>query len=366
MIIKHADDRKPDIAILQSLLATPGLDAEKRKRIEKELRTIDAGIRGEQEAAHVMQIEFSSNPNWMIIHDLRIVHKEQVAQIDHLIIDRTMQVWVCESKCFAGGVAINDAGEFTAFYEGKPFGVPSPIEQNDRHILILNRLFNSGAVNLPRRLGLPIKPKLKSLVLVSTNTRIARPKRKIAGLDFVIKNDMLRKTLDKALDKQGTLETVLDLAKVVSSETLEKLAREIAQLHQPHSINWRAKFGLEGQPRTAALLAGERGANVVPTPPAKKSEARLAPRCRSCGEDLPDRVAQFCASNKQRFGGALYCIKCQSKPVIASPVPANEEKNLVCAHCGVLITFAEGRFCWSNTTRFNGMKFCRDHQRLFT
>ena len=68
----------------------------------------------------------------MIIHDFRIECDGRTAQIDHLIINRFLDIWVCESKHFSEGITINEHGECSAFYDSKPYGVPSPIEQNKK------------------------------------------------------------------------------------------------------------------------------------------------------------------------------------------------------------------------------------------
>ncbi len=203
MIIKEAENRHQQVEILQSLLAHPEADAGTRKRIEREILNIRAGIRGEEEATYEMKVLFNSAKNWMVIHDLRIEHDGLVAQIDHLLMNRFMEFWVCESKHFAEGIAINEHGECSAFWGNKPYGVPSPIEQNNKHILILNRFINSGAVKLPTRLGFTIKPEFKSLVLVSKGARISRPKKKVDGLEAIIKNDQLLRTIDKANDENS-------------------------------------------------------------------------------------------------------------------------------------------------------------------
>ena len=146
MIIKEADDKKPAIRELQALLSRPDCKADAKKRIEQEIRNIQAGARGEEEAAYEMKVHWGESKNWMAIHDLRIEHGGLVAQIDHLLINRFMEIWVCESKHFSEGIGINEHGEFAAFFGGKPYGVPSPIEQNAKHILILKKIFDSGAV----------------------------------------------------------------------------------------------------------------------------------------------------------------------------------------------------------------------------
>ena len=324
MIIKQADDKQPQKAALQNLLNHPSADATTRKRIEQELRNIQAGIRGEDEAAYEMKVHYGDSANWMIIHDLRIEHGGLVAQIDHLIMNRWLEMWVCESKHFSEGVAINEHGEFSSFFSSKPYGVPSPIEQNNRHILILKRLFDSGAVKLPTRLGFTIKPNLKSLVLVSKRARISRPKANITGLDAIIKNDMLFKTIDKSVDDANPLV----MAKIVGKDTIENLAREIAKLHKPVEFNWHAKFGLEERAKQAVQDPSVRpitvaaGVSTLPTKAALPIEATVTedePKakqkliCNSCGESVPYNVAKFCWFNKPKFGGNLYCMECQKK-----------------------------------------------------
>lgn len=323
MIIKEPDDRKQQIDILQSLIARPDCPAESRKRIEQEVRNIQSGIRGEEEAAYEMKVRYGQSKNWMVVHDLRVEHNGLVAQIDHLILNRFMEIWVCESKRFSEGVAINEHGEFAAFYGAKPYGVPSPIEQNSRHILILKRLLESGTVKLPKRLGFTINPDLRGLVLVSKNARISRPKAKIAGLECVIKNDQLFKTIDKAIDDNNN---PLLVAKIIGSDTLEQLARDIARLHRPAQFNWAGKFGLPETPPAAtqtkkAPVASEKTTTPPPQPPAEvaatvPAQAAAVPEkkrliCTACTAPITYTVAKFCWTNKKRFGGNAYCMDCQ-------------------------------------------------------
>jgi hypothetical protein len=320
MLIKPADDKQHQKSVLQNLLNHPAADATTKKRIEQELRSIQAGIRGEGEAAYEMKVHYGDSSNWMIIHDLRIEHGGLVAQIDHLIINRCLEMWVCESKHFSEGVAVNEHGEFAAFFGGKPYGVPSPIEQNNRHILILKRLFDSGVVKLPTRLGFTIQPDLKSLVLVSRGARISRPKAKIDGIEAVIKNDQLFKTIEKSMDGASPL----SLAKAVGRDTLEAIANDIAKLHKPVEFDWKAKFGLLDSTAAPAHLAVATHAPAPATIPSAKvaesadEEAKPKQRlvCHSCREPVPYNVAKFCWFNKPKFGGNIFCMDCQKKVAI--------------------------------------------------
>ena len=304
MIIKQPDDRSGDLLVLQSLLDHPEADAATRKRIATEIRNIKAGLRGEAEAAYEMQVQYGQSKNWMIIHDLRIEHEGLVAQIDHLLINRVLEFWVCESKNFSEGVGINEHGEFSAFYGSKPYGVPSPIAQNLRHILILKRLVTGGAVNLPTRLGVTLKPDYQSLVLVSKRARISRPANKVDGLDCVIKNDQLMQTIDKRMDESNPLTF---LSRVLASQTIEVLAKEVAALHKPLVTDWHAKFGLRALPMIEPVPKPKTSLEGSPKVERKKL------MCDFCEEAVSYSVAKFCWFNKPRFGGKIYCMECQKQ-----------------------------------------------------
>ncbi len=325
MIIKQADDKQSDLTTLQRLLSYPEADTATKKRIEREIRNSQAGIRGEGEAAYELKVHWGESKNWMILNDLRVEHNNLVAQIDHLIINRWLDIWVCESKNFSEGIAINEHGEFSAFFGSKPYGVPSPIEQNNKHILILQRLFDSGAVKLPTRLGFTIKPALKSLVLVSKGARISRPKNKVDGLSCIVKNDQVYKSLMKEFDDTNNM---LTMAKIIGQDTLEEVAREIAKQHKPIQFDWAAKFGLSAAITTPApaapvikpsvrqtiapVAADKPSANEKPADAGiQKPKQKLI--CHACGTSITYNVAKFCWFNKSKFGGNIYCMDCQKK-----------------------------------------------------
>ena len=156
----------------------------------------------------------------MTIHDLRIEVGGRVAQIDHLVVTRLLDVWVLESKHFSEGVAVDEHGEWVAFCGHRPYGIPSPIEQNRRHVAVLADAFTKHLVPFPKRLGVvTIKPNFYSLVLVSNHARISRPKGKAAaagvpGLDTVIKVDRFETTIDAAYEERS----LTAIGKLISSE----------------------------------------------------------------------------------------------------------------------------------------------------
>jgi hypothetical protein len=305
LLIKSADDKQPQIDALTGLLARPDVDAATRRKIHTEIRQMRAGVAGERDAAY--EIEFDSGPsrNRMTIHDLRLEVDGRVAQIDHLIITRLLDFWVCESKHFAEGVAINDHGEWTAFYGGKAHGIASPVEQNRKHIEVLRDVFDKGLGRLPRRLGIAIRPRYMSVILISNKARITRPRgtaaARVNGLDTVMKAEQLFKTIDRDFDNRN----IGAIVKVVGSDKIERLAHDLAALHRPASPDWAARFGLSPSPPAQRAVAGAGLAKDV-------SEAHSR-ACDSCGRRVSEKVFQYCLEQAERFKGRILCYDCQHR-----------------------------------------------------
>jgi hypothetical protein len=303
MQIKAAESRQSHTIALERLLDGREVPTATRKRIEAEVRQIQAGERAERDAAYQIELYFGRSENWATIHDLRIEVDGLVAQIDHLLINRLAEIWVCESKSFSEGVSINDQGEWSRWWHGRPEGMPSPIEQNRRHIHLLRRAFDGGLAPLPRRLGLaPMKPRLRSLVLVSDNAQITRPKRKVDGLDQVIKAEQLKTRLYDAFDKTSDW----DMLRVIGKEGLEKFARGLAALNRPHAFDWAARFGLPAEAMSPPLPTS--GGRTDPPMAPKGWRVKYDGQCVTCGRVLlKGTVAVW--NNAQR---KMFCLDCAS------------------------------------------------------
>jgi hypothetical protein len=315
MQIKSADDKQPQIDLLDALLARPDVDGATRRRIEQEIRMVRAGVSGERDAAYEIEFHLGANKNQMTLHDLRVECDGRVAQIDHLIINRLLDIWVCESKHFAEGVEINEHGEWVAFYGNRPQGIPSPVEQNRRHVLVLADVFAKGLVPLPKRLGITIKPQVNSLVLVSNRARIVRPKgrtdKHVEGLETVIKVDQLWTTMERAYNERS----ITALGKVVGQETVETFARHLAALHVPARADWAARFGLSPEPRPAHASRATPSTTVHRPITVQRPVADPAggprPACAKCGRHVSEAVIAYCQAYAARFGGDVYCMACQ-------------------------------------------------------
>lgn len=266
MILKYPDDSTALISGLEALAAGTGPDA---KRAAVELRNRKAGLRAEQQTRYLIDDRLANAKNCVVIHDLRLEHEGRVAQIDHLILTRTLEVYVLETKSFHEGVKINENGEFLRWngFQKKYEGMPSPLCQNDRHISVLRDVVYS--LSLPVRLGVRLKPDFLSLVLVSSNAQIIRA----AGFDSsrVIKTDQMFDVISKDGDSVSTLRAFTQMAKIVSLETLAYLGRQLVERHRP----------LTPQLKTAApdVLAP---VSAVPLSSPAHAPVAVAPACKSC------------------------------------------------------------------------------------
>lgn len=262
MILKETDSKDAQLAELEGYLAAPDIPASARTYIERELKILRAGIKGERESAYDIDFYSGASKNRIVIHDLRLEHNGRVAQIDHLVLNRLLEVYVLETKHFSEGLSINDQGEFSIWFGGKPRGIPSPLEQNERHIAVLKDVFK--ALAMPTRLGIRLQPSFESLVLVSKNARIGRPEK--FDTDRVLKSDQLERWIVKNIDSGSPLM----MAKLVSIETLTDIARQLVALHRPLAPNYRAKFGitedmLRPVPNTSAEMPMAPSAAESPT-----------------------------------------------------------------------------------------------------
>ncbi len=294
MILKDRDHIRDDIAALERLMADPSIDEATRRDINQQIRNLRAGTRGEDDAAYQMKVHFARNPYWMVMHDLRIEHEGLVAQIDHLLVNRLLDVWVCESKRFARGININEHGEFTtAGQHHERRGASSPIEQNKRHLKILREIVESDRITWPRRLGFTRKPKLRSLVLIS-NGSIQRPKAWFPGLETVIKTDQLH---TRVMDQFKNFNP-LGLLGMVSDTEMRDVGRQLLALHRPSGATWKAKYGIA--PRSSLPANHELAAG-----------ASRSLSCDACQVPVSPGVADYCLSNHHRFDDGIYCMACQ-------------------------------------------------------
>lgn len=258
MILKEADNKDTVVAALEALL--PHSDARQQKSIQRELACVRAGIKGENESAYLLDFEFRNSRNTLLVHDLRIEHNGRVAQIDHLLLNRWLEFYILETKHFADGLKVDEQGQFLRWnsYRKTYEGMPSPIEQAERHGAVLTDLISS--LDWSTRAGLRLTPTLKHRVLISPGARLMLPAAKPELADVVLKADTFAKHWKAEIDKESFFSTVASVARIVSRDTLQEMARKLVACHKPMEFNYAARFGVEvagppGQSNGAAITA---------------------------------------------------------------------------------------------------------------
>ena len=303
MIIKTMDSKQDEIKELSSLL-NEKITPNQRFQIERELRAIREGVLGEEDAAYYIDFYFGESKNWAVIHGLRIEYENQVAQIDHILMNRMFDIYVLESKNYSYKITFTPEGESKVHSGRQYYGVPSPIEQNKRHIHLLERFLKAKEI-LPKRMGISISPRFKSLILISPKSIIARPPEKKFDTSMVIKADTLRTKIDDEVEKIGSAATLASISKLSSSSTLEKVARRLVRYHRPHKIDWKGRFGLP-----AESPSGYRNVPVQKNGGLGiKDSSKYF--CFKCKKEISEKVAKFCFQNRPKFGGKAYCFDCQ-------------------------------------------------------
>jgi len=313
MLIKEKDDCQKQITILEELL-TRELPPETRARVETELKIFRSGVKGEASSAYYLDLEFKPAKNWLLIHDLRIEHNGDVAQIDHLLIGRMLDLYVIESKNYQEGVVISELGDFTTFHRRQPKPIESPIAQNERHIRVLDR-FLTGNNLLPRRLGMTLKPSYYNIVLISPSSRLTKPGKGIFDCSAVMKADRFRERFDRDLNSES-LESMLSIAKVISRESLHQLADKLVSAHKPRIPDYLAKFGV----KELAALDQSAVANSQTQPVTTPVQATGDPICPKCGAGMVRRKAGKGKRAGQEFWGCSTFPKCWATVTDEPPV----------------------------------------------
>lgn len=364
MILKQKDTRTEDIQELNRLLSL-NISSKQRFLIERELKCLMSGNSGESSSAYYLDFRFKDTANWAVIHDLRIEHCGMVAQIDHLLINRFLEIHVLESKNYFYGIRIKDNGEFES-YNGKGYqGIESPIEQNKRHIELLQKTINDKNL-APTRLGMSIPISFTNYVLVAPSARIDRPVKQSFDTSMVIKADAYASHLENAADKRSVVSVLTTATKLVGADTLEEFAQKIIRLHRPGKFNYVGKFGIDEN----AVQPVQDNIAQPPTSQTKEDKKTTTTKtCDQCSVEIEEKVVYYCRINKAKFNGKTLCQTCQKAPAAPSqapaPQPATESngKNGSCESCNAVVDSKVVFFCRMNKKKFDSKILCRDCQQ---
>ncbi len=327
MIIKNKDNKQDSIDYLTDLLDRDFAD-EKKGLIEREIKNLYSANIDEGTSAYYLGSKFKQSKDWVLIHDFRLEHASEIAQIDHLLIGRAMDVYVIDSKSFTYDVVISEDGDFSYFYKNNPYSIPSPITQNQQNINLLNKFLTDNDL-LPKRLGMTLTPAYKNIVLLSSVSKMTKPGKGLYDCSAVMKTDKFSERFNNELDNYDVLGNMDNLAKVVSQDSLLRFAEKIVLHHKPFSIDYVEKFGLNSE------VSDLDDTHV---------EAEDLPLCPVCGKQMVKREAKKGKSIGKIFYGCSQFPKCRGvlevdsvMPEEAKEEPLREEENPVCPKCNGLM-----------------------------
>jgi hypothetical protein len=211
-----------------------------------------------------------------------------------------------ESKNFSDILKITNDGEFLVAHNNRYYAIPSPIEQNNRHIFLLEKIVKAYNI-MPTRLGIQLSPTFRSYILVSPQSRVIKPSKKHFDASMVIKADTLHSQINKEFDEMTFSGTITGIGKLSSGETVMEVARKLAKLHKPLKIDFKSKFRITERTETPKTLPEKKKAEDT----SRQSEKAFY--CSKCKGSITEKVASFCWQNKERFGGRAYCYDCQKE-----------------------------------------------------
>lgn len=312
MLIKSPDDKKKRLRLLEELRASDRLDERQKDWLRNEYRRLAPGTTGERDAAHYLDMSFSESKNHAVLHDLRLEANGQIAQIDHLIVNRMLYFYLLETKTYSGSLHINEQGEFMVEYSGeRRWGIESPLEQSRRHETVLKKVLER--LKITGRAG--TVPTFIHVVMVHPKAIIHRPPVEKFDTSMVIKADQFATWHAKFVDKLGVATMLPGMVNLRGRGTVKEWGEQLKGEHRPTNPLelpdfMRPKVMVPAAPHTPPNAAPEdplwaEAPKMQPLPVSARNDAK--PVCSTCGKTLTPKVAKFCLDKAEWFGGKLYC-----------------------------------------------------------
>lgn len=318
MLIKSADDKKKRLRLLEELQKSDLLDEGQKKWLREEYWRLAPGTAGERDAAHYLDMSFSGGKNHAVLHDLRLEADGQVAQIDHLIVNRLLNFYLLETKTYNGSLHINAHGEFEVEYSGeRRYGIESPLEQSRRHETVLRKVLEH--LGITGRAG--TTPTFVHVVMVHPKAIIHRPPAGTFDTSMIIKADQFTTWHSDHVDKMGTASVLAGMLNIRGRDTVKEWGEMLKAEHRPTNpldlpdfIRPKAMIPTPSLAPTAKVATPKR-------PSASPAKDRGAPACATCGKTLTPKALKFCQDKAAWFGGKLYCYDHQAAAKQATAKP---------------------------------------------
>ena len=290
-----------------------------------------AGQEAEQQMSFYLRRAFADNKNIYVFNDLRLEHKGDAAQIDHLIVHQYGMI-VIESKSVTSRVKINEHQEWIRWFNNTPQGMQSPILQAHRQGVFLKKYLDRHAeILLTKILG--IQPYfgailIDTLVAISDSGIIERPKK--MPLEEVCKADQICdrvKALQVKQQKESSFFNLNSTGRSLNKDDVNKVVQFLLKEHKPLPYKTEAgsisKPDLQLSPSEKKVVIQAKAESPSITKPviSKPYKAMLSQSvskysCRQCNKNNLS-----VASGK--YGYYFKCLECEG----------NTSINVVCQTC---------------------------------
>ncbi|WDL95805.1 NERD domain-containing protein [Alicyclobacillus sp. ALC3] len=222
--VPQADQRS--VQEMQKLLDVLPSSHKKRALIESDLFKMLSGESGEKSVAYQLDFWFRNAPDVAVANNVRLEFNDRSAQIDH-IVAVPAGLLVLESKSLPDQVHIDEDGNWYRVKRHKHGeelqreGMFSPVEQNRRHMAVLEDILSAQ--------NFAPKPKLAS-VIVFPNPKVVITGVKPAGatlaridtLQALIERSRSRSDADSAVDASHLLDVLLSFHRPITIDVYER------------------------------------------------------------------------------------------------------------------------------------------------
>lgn len=244
MLIRDLDRGDEEVRQLKRLLDRD-LTPNQKFMIESELKRFSRNSLRSVTPAQILDFYCSDESKWAVLHNLKLKCSHGIERIDHLVISRYFDVVLLNSVCFYHDLKISVDGEYKLF-DGREYQpIVSPAHKCSRQLDVLAEVFDEEIL-APTRVGVPLRPKLHAVVLLSPSQNVIRPPASILDTSHVIAaNKFIHRLLRHQIGRRSSVSKLGALARFCPRSTLERIARELAAMHQSACIDFATEIGID-------------------------------------------------------------------------------------------------------------------------
>ena len=130
--------------------------ARDRPASEARLRGLHQHLRGLQHSANDLDAQLADGTRWALLHDLHLRIDGRSLWIDHLLINRQLDILLLASPHYGDSLSVDEQGEFFREVRGRRLGFASPLNRLHRQLALLRTW--SRQLAWPYRQGGPLTP----------------------------------------------------------------------------------------------------------------------------------------------------------------------------------------------------------------